>query len=427
MEKTKVKALGLVLLLLALQTAGAQKPALFALEGTLRQETEYVYTVTATLDRGSTLEITLPIPQGWEQPGHRETILALEVEGDPAPNRTWDETDRWGNIWRTLRWVRPGGEVAATRHLQVVTETQYGPIFSSSPYPVVKRDLPWDVSQWLWPTSFVQSNRPEIGKRAAFLTAGCRTELEAVVRILNWVRANVRYACARELCEPVLRCDALFTLEKLKGNCVNFANLAMALLRAAGIPARPVHGFVADREKSSAGHAWISVYFPDLGWMDFESSNWMPTGREVPITFLLPQHISVYRGEGKGVSRGDFSETHTAQFAITQRPEERTELAAEVPPGSAVAWVITLRNPDWELRTFTLHLEGVPEGWYASLSEEQVTIDPDGPANTWDLLLTVIPPADAVAGEEATITVSARSEGKVPGTLTATVRVRAQS
>jgi len=56
-----------------------------------------------------------------------------------------------------------------------------------------------------------------------------------------------------------------------------------------------------------------------------------------------------------------------------------------------------------------------------------VTIDPDGPANTWDLLLAVIPPADAVAGEEATITVSARSEGEASGTSTATVQVRAPS
>ena len=53
-----------------------------------------------------------------------------------------------------------------------------------------------------------------------------------------------------------------------------------------------------------------------------------------------------------------------------------------------------------------------------------MTIDPDGPANTWDLLLAVIPPADAPAGEEATITVSARSEGEASGPLTATVRVK---
>ncbi|MBW2031020.1 MAG: hypothetical protein JRJ31_18325, partial [Deltaproteobacteria bacterium] len=63
----------------------------------------------------------------------------------------------------------------------------------------------------------------------------------------------------------------------------------------------------------------------------------------------------------------------------------------------------------------------------ASLSEEQVAIDPDGPANTWDLLLAVIPPADAVAGEEATITVSARSEGEASGTSTATVQIKPQS
>ncbi len=408
---------------LAVGPAAAGTPALFALIGTFKQETIYAYTVEATPQGHAPLSITVPLPQGWQQPGHLEEILSLSVEGEPEPTTSRDRTDRWGNVWRTLRWTRPAGEVQVVRRVRVETTTDYGPIFTSSPYPVARQGLPWEVSTWLWQTVWVQSNRPEVKKLAASLVAGARTELEAVVRIINWVRANVEYACSKDLCEPVPRVDALFTLQNLKGNCINFSNLAMALLRAAGIPARPAVGFVADREESCAAHAWVSVYFPDLGWMDFESANWMPAYREVPTTFLLPQHITLYHGEGEGVSKGEFTEAHNARFTVLSRPEPRTALAAEVRPGQAVSWVVTVRNDGTEERTYNLLLEGVPDGWHAATSESMIAIDPNGVSTTWDTLLTVVPPEGASPGAEARIRLVCLSEGVKVGEITASVRV----
>lgn len=74
----------------------------------------------------------------------------------------------------------------------------------------------------------------------------------------------------------------------------------MAPLQAAGFAVAPVNGFVADRPGSYAAHAWIAVYFPDLGWVKFESSNWMPLNRDIPVTFLLAQHTTPFWGEGRG-------------------------------------------------------------------------------------------------------------------------------
>jgi len=52
----------------------------------------------------------------------------------------------------------------------------------------------------------------------------------------------------------------------------------LALLRAVGIPCRYVNGFVADREgEEHACHARIEVLYPDIGWVEYESSYWMPT------------------------------------------------------------------------------------------------------------------------------------------------------
>lgn len=414
---------GLVASLLVAAPVVARSSALFALDGTFKQETVYSYTVTATPEGSAPVTITLPLPQGWEQTGHSEKILSLTVDAVPEPSTRWDKKDRWGNVWQTLRWMRPGSEVQAIRRAVVETSTEYGPIVTSSPYPVDRRKLPWEASNWLWQDQSVQSGHPEIRELATTLVRGCRTQLEAVIKIINWVRANAEYSCARDLCEPVLRIDALFTLQNLKGNCVNFANLAMALLRAAGIPARPVNGFVADRKDSFAAHAWVSVYFPDLGWMDFESSNWMPAYGEVPKTFLLPQHISLYRGEGEGVCNARFDEVHNVEFTVLSHPDRSTALVAEVLPGQAVSWVITVHNGSVEPLTYNLVPEDVPAGWYASTTETVLAIDPNGASTTWDTLLTVKPPDGATPGEGATVRLTCLSGGVKLGEITATVRV----
>ncbi len=78
-----------------------------------------------------------------------------------------------------------------------------------------------------------------------------------------------------------------FLLETKDGYCVQFASAATLLLRAAGIPARYVQGYVASdltlnqdnkdgdmeyvvnvRDKSA--HAWVEVYIEGLGWRTYE-------------------------------------------------------------------------------------------------------------------------------------------------------------
>ena len=80
------------------------------------------------------------------------------------------------------------------------------------------------------------------------------------------------------------RYDALSTLRAGSGNCTNAAHLSAALLRAAGIPARVVGGTTLDKQlkvpmdgvrslvqtMGKGGHAWIEVYFPDLGWLSYD-------------------------------------------------------------------------------------------------------------------------------------------------------------
>jgi transglutaminase-like putative cysteine protease len=80
-----------------------------------------------------------------------------------------------------------------------------------------------------------------------------------------------------------------------RGVCQDFAHLEIACLRALGLPARYVSGYMLTRPPegqqklvgADASHAWISAWAPETGWVDFDPTNNMTPGEE---------HISVAFG-----------------------------------------------------------------------------------------------------------------------------------
>jgi transglutaminase-like putative cysteine protease len=70
-------------------------------------------------------------------------------------------------------------------------------------------------------------------------------------------------------------------LDRREGVCQDFAHLAVASLRWAGLPARYVSGYVETRpppgrpklQGVDASHAWVSVLVPGAGWIDLDPTN----------------------------------------------------------------------------------------------------------------------------------------------------------
>lgn len=70
-------------------------------------------------------------------------------------------------------------------------------------------------------------------------------------------------------------------LEHKKGVCQDFAHLQIACLRAMGIPAKYVSGYIETLPKpgeekligSDATHAWIAYFSPGEGWVEFDPTN----------------------------------------------------------------------------------------------------------------------------------------------------------
>jgi len=91
-----------------------------------------------------------------------------------------------------------------------------------------------------------------------------------------------------------------FLFESRKGYCSYFAFSMALMCRSLGIPARVAVGFYADPSlgvmniypvRADMAHAWVEVYFPDYGWINFD-----PTSRNpAPGEDLIPGGLELDR------------------------------------------------------------------------------------------------------------------------------------
>ena len=66
-----------------------------------------------------------------------------------------------------------------------------------------------------------------------------------------------------------------------RGVCQDFAHAALACFRAVRVPARYVSGYLHTKpppgrpklQGADASHAWVSVWSPEYGWIDFDPTN----------------------------------------------------------------------------------------------------------------------------------------------------------
>lgn len=83
-----------------------------------------------------------------------------------------------------------------------------------------------------------------------------------------------------------------FLFENRKGYCAYYAGATLFMLRALGIPSRIAVGFLTvDRSDKNKGwywyyadqaHAWVQVYFPGFGWLDFDTTVGNSDAQESP-------------------------------------------------------------------------------------------------------------------------------------------------
>jgi transglutaminase-like putative cysteine protease len=222
------------------------------------------------------------------------TLSGVTVDISPAPTFRRERLDYFGNHTLTFSLHEPHQE------LEVVGTA----IVERAPAVVVApASPPWEevragVRASLTPEALdafelcFESPRIETGAEAAAYAAPSfparRPLLEAVRDLTRRIHEDFRY----DTTATAVSTSVAEVLQDRRGVCQDFAHVQIACLRSLGLPARYVSGYLLThpppgRPKlvgADASHAWVSVWVPGPGWVDFDPTNdLMPADEHVTV------------------------------------------------------------------------------------------------------------------------------------------------
>jgi hypothetical protein len=135
------------------------------------------------------------------------------------------------------------------------------------------------------------------------LTASAVTPFDQALAIQEYLRRQYTYSLDITAAPPGRDVVDYFLFDSRTGYCDYYASAMVVLARAAGIPARLASGygpgsFNLDQLQfvvvEADAHSWPEVYFPDIGWVEFEPTSSMQTIRRpesetaAPIADFFP-------------------------------------------------------------------------------------------------------------------------------------------
>ena len=126
---------------------------------------------------------------------------------------------------------------------------------------------------------------------AVEITRDAATPYDRALAIQSYLRGS-DFVYSQKIKAPPQTADGVdhFLFETKTGYSDYFASSMTVMLRAVEVPARLAAGYAPGEYQQSSGlyfvrdtdsHAWVQVYFPDYGWIDFEPTPaWDPPQRD---------------------------------------------------------------------------------------------------------------------------------------------------
>jgi transglutaminase-like putative cysteine protease len=216
-----------------------------------------------------------------------QTLVSHTLRVQPQPADLNQTRDVFGNT-RSLFSLQAGHDALAVVATSVVSTRAAAPALSTLPWEQVRdrftyrAGAPCDaaVAGFVFASplaprhqDFAAYARPSFGAGVPLLAAAH----DLMKRIHN----DLRY----EPASTDVNTPAQQALAQRAGVCQDFAHIMIACLRAMGLPARYVSGYLLTQPPpgqprlvgSDASHAWASLYLPDLPqgplWCDFDPTN----------------------------------------------------------------------------------------------------------------------------------------------------------
>ena len=215
----------------------------------------------------------------------RQNVIINRVETAPA-TRSYRYVDYWGTAVTAFDLHAPHIELEVTSSSVVETDKPESPAASAGWAELASEEVVDRYHEVLTPTGYTPVSK-RIDRVARHL-AKDHDPHHAVLLAVEWVRNEMQYVPGT----TGVHSSGLDALREGKGVCQDFAHLSLILLRAMGIPARYVSGYLHPKNDAGVGeavkgesHAWIQAWTGS--WWDYDPTN---------DTEINEQYISVGTG-----------------------------------------------------------------------------------------------------------------------------------
>lgn len=196
-----------------------------------------------------------------------QTVFIEKIE--PAPVSTRVDTD--GNV--IAKYILDSNQSSTVR-VDVLADVKY--IEYNLANSGTLSDIPQSLkNDYTKPTKYWPANNTQIKQKAQEITQGKNSVAEKVKAINDYVIQTLNYN--NEKIKYNIRQGGLEALNDPNNVvCLEYSDLSISLLRAAGIPARmPVgYGYSGDLKKSPSVsdslHSWVQAYIPNNGWINLD-------------------------------------------------------------------------------------------------------------------------------------------------------------
>ena len=306
----------------------------------VHHDTRYDY--AASVDLATHL---LHLTPRADLPGQR--VIRTEILATPLPSRRRDGLDHYGNATTWLSLDAPHTTFRVVAESEVEVELPPPPAPAATPAweavaeairrPDAADGGAWQAAEFAQPSPMLPAT-PAAGAYAAPSFPPGRPVLEGLLDLNARIGREFRFrAGVTTIATPVTE-----VLARRHGVCQDFSHLMIAALRALGLPARYVSGYIRTRpppgQKRRRGadqsHAWVGSWLgPGLGWVDLDPTNSL---------VVRDEHVIL----GWGRDFGDVSPvrgivlgggTHKLAVAVDLEPLEEAAEATAKPalPGRA--------------------------------------------------------------------------------------------
>ncbi len=201
----------------------------------------------------------------------RQNVIVNRVETAPA-TRSYRYVDYWGTAVTAFDLHAPHIELQVTSSSVVETDKAETPAANADWADLQSEKVLDRFHEVLIPTAYTPESK-RLARVARHLAKG-RDPHEAVLAVVDWVRSEVQYVPGT----TGVHSSGLDALQEGKGVCQDFAHLSLILLRAMGIPARYVSGYLHPKADAAIGeavqgesHAWFQAWTGS--WWHYDPTN----------------------------------------------------------------------------------------------------------------------------------------------------------